>query len=744
MRAARSSSFSSFLQAHLTHFFLLLLALTALLRVLLSLYPKVAAIYQDELFYTELAQNLWTRGLTVYETPVHFTKVLYPLLLSPFYAVSSGPLRASLISVFNALLLSSSLIPGFLLARRVLKDPARILLALLFLALSPNLLFSLTFMAENLYFPLLLWGFYLAYRFFTAKDPSPARALLLGFWAFLLYLTKEVGAAWFLSLLFLLLRPLFSAPSRAAAARALGCFLGGFLLPFLLVRFVLFGSAGFTYASQASLANLPDASHLMYLLWAALLHLLYFTLSLCFVPVALPLSRFRRFADGDRQFLLLTSVYVLCAAFGIAFGISLAEDFPSADLRIHLRYLLCAGFPFLLLTLADPEEDPRPAEKKKAGALFAAAAVFALLFGLLTLLPRFGSPVDSPLLHVTLWLSGLSLPWVWVGKGLLILLSFLLLYICLFRHSRRIWMPLGCLLVIALQIANCAFLVPDLHRVEEVSPDLSARAEALSEAAREEGRLLVVTDDVQSHLLKAFNTYSGRDYTLLTTDQLVALYGEEQLAEDSSLPLSQTSLPVNIIGFALPETISPEGVDAVLVLPETEEPLLDPGAYEDITPPEASPSLLLRAKDPARLSLLDRRSCWPDQPVLFYGDSPSFLSMEPAGLSAPEASYTWSQETEVSLTFRPRVPEPRDLLLTWAYAATNGEQFCSIQANGTPVADLFLNTGDKPFTFMIPAETYADSGIVTLTFFFPDAREPGNGDPRLLAVAFESITLNLQ
>ena len=93
MRAARSSSFSSFLQTHLTHLFLLLLALTTLLRVLLSLYPKVAAIYQDELFYTELAQNLWTRGLTVYETPVHFTKVLYPLLLSPFYAVSSGPLR---------------------------------------------------------------------------------------------------------------------------------------------------------------------------------------------------------------------------------------------------------------------------------------------------------------------------------------------------------------------------------------------------------------------------------------------------------------------------------------------------------------------------------------------------------------------------------------------------------------------------------------------------------------------------
>ena len=51
-------------------------------------------------------------------------------------------------------------------------------------------------------------------------------------------------------------------------------------------------------------------------------------------------------------------------------------------------------------------------------------------------------------------------------------------------------------------------------------------------------------------------------------------------------------------------------------------------------------------------------------------------------------------------------------------------------------------SGDRwTFTFTVPAETYADTGLLTLSFYFPDAREPGNGDPRLLAAAFRSLVL---
>ena len=720
-------------------YFLLILFVSALLRVALTLFPKNAAVYADELLYLELAQNIWTKGITVYGIPLRFTKLLYPLLLSPFYLIQSGVLRTAFISVFNALLLSSALIPGYLLARRLLKKDSHILLSLLFLALSPNLLFSVTFMAENLYYPLLLWGFYFAYRFFTLENRAPVHALLLGFLAFLLYFTKEVGAAFAAALLFLLLRDLSNARPRKPAALSLFAFLAGLLLPFVLTRFVLFGNPGFTYASQAGFDNLSDASHLVFLLWAVLIHLLYFLASVLFVPVALPVSRFRRLPAAQQLLLLLSVVYVLCVAFGIAFGISLAEDYPSADLRVHLRYLLGAGFPFVLLTLAAPAAEAEKAKNKKGKRnLFLAAAVFAALLLLLTRLPRFGSPVDSPLLQLALQLGALDEPWLWLARLLLIALIFLLLHLA---TKGKTLTATTMVLVFALEITNSFFFACDARTVESLTPELSAQAEALAEAIRDPAQtLLVVTDDVQAPLLKALNTFSGRDYALTTLEDMRALSGSASLSPDGSVPASDAALPALIEGFSRPETWSLPRVDTVLVLPEGKR-VLEPDAYEDITPREALPARLYRAKDPSRLTPLDRRSCFLEEPILFRGDQPNCVNYDLSGFSSPEPDYTWTDGDEASLTLRPRVPEPVQLLVTWECVAANGYQFCTVLANGTPVADLELTGESCALSFIVPAETYADTGLLTLTFLFPDAREPGNGDPRLLAAAFGSLTV---
>ena len=227
---------------------LLILTASAAVRVLLSIFPKSAVTYNDELFYLELAQNLFSRGTaTVYTTPVHFTKLLYSLLLAPFYAVKDGMLRIRLISAFNALLMSSSLIPGYLLARRALKKTGQIVFVLLFLALSPNLLFSVTFMAENLYYPLLLWGFYAAYRYFASESPKPLRAFLLGLLAFLLYFTKEVGAAYAAAVAVVLLAGrMGNKKGRKEVYLPLGLYLLGIAVPYLLLRFTLLSGMGYS------------------------------------------------------------------------------------------------------------------------------------------------------------------------------------------------------------------------------------------------------------------------------------------------------------------------------------------------------------------------------------------------------------------------------------------------------------------------------------------------------------------
>ena len=264
-----------------TSFFLLLLFASSVIRVLLSAFPKSAVTYNDELFYLELAQNLFRHGtLTVYNTPLHFTKLLYSMLLAPFYAVKDSVLRIRLISALNVLLTSSSLVPGYLLSRRILKKPWQIACVLLLLAVSPNLFFSLTFMAENLYPPLFLWGVYAAYRYFASETRSPLRAFLLGLLAFLLFFAKEVGAAYIAAVAVALLADRNGQKkSRKSYLGSLGCYLLGVVIPYMLLSMAFFRGTGSIYSLQLSKAVLSDWPHIRFFLAACGRMLLEFGLT---------------------------------------------------------------------------------------------------------------------------------------------------------------------------------------------------------------------------------------------------------------------------------------------------------------------------------------------------------------------------------------------------------------------------------------------------------------------------------
>ena len=199
--------------------FLFLMLASAVIRSLLAVFPKRAAFLDDEVLVLELAQNIGRGGvLEVFHVPVNYSKILYPLLLAPFYGIRDAAVRMDVMAVFNAALISSALIPAYLLAKKLLVTPWKICAALLLLAVSPVMGYSSTFLAENLYFPLLLWGFWFTV---TGADSSAAKSRpllwsgLTGLACFLLYLTKEAGAALFFAVLLWKIRELAAAsPQR--------------------------------------------------------------------------------------------------------------------------------------------------------------------------------------------------------------------------------------------------------------------------------------------------------------------------------------------------------------------------------------------------------------------------------------------------------------------------------------------------------------------------------------------------
>ena len=316
------------------HFFIVVFIISAAVRSMFALMARSPRIYFDELVYMELGQNIWLNGrLSIYHTAVNFSKILYPVVLSPFYAISDPELRINAILVFNALLVSSALIPGYLLAKRILHRYWQVNAAVLILALSPNMGFAFSYMAENLYIPVSMWAYYLAFQALgRTKDNKPYRVYLLGFFCFLLYLTKEAGSAFLGAVVILFIyRIAAEKGNRRGIVWSFGRFVLSFLLPFLAVRLTVLGGTTYTYAGQVSLALLPEAGIVRYGLKAALIMAVYFTAAWLSIPVVFSVSRFRSL-DADKKRLLVLGIgHAVCLSLGVAFGVSVAEDMEAAE-----------------------------------------------------------------------------------------------------------------------------------------------------------------------------------------------------------------------------------------------------------------------------------------------------------------------------------------------------------------------------------------------------------------------------
>ena len=131
-------------------------------------------IMVDELIYSELGRSLAAGdGFQVRGAPASGFSLVYPILISPAYALfDSLPEAYAAVKTINALLMSLTAIPVYLLARRLVAPPLSLVAALLAVAL-PSLAYTGTVMTENIFYPLFVTA---ALVFVLVLErPTPAR-----------------------------------------------------------------------------------------------------------------------------------------------------------------------------------------------------------------------------------------------------------------------------------------------------------------------------------------------------------------------------------------------------------------------------------------------------------------------------------------------------------------------------------------------------------------------------------------
>jgi hypothetical protein len=114
-------------------------------------------IMVDELIYAELARSFADTGeLAVRGVPTQGYSIVYPVLISPAYALFDGLTDAyAAVKTMNSLFMSLAAVPAYLLARRVVGPGLALLSAVLAVSV-PSLVYTGTVMTENVFYPVFL------------------------------------------------------------------------------------------------------------------------------------------------------------------------------------------------------------------------------------------------------------------------------------------------------------------------------------------------------------------------------------------------------------------------------------------------------------------------------------------------------------------------------------------------------------------------------------------------------------
>lgn len=372
----------------------ILMLCSVLIRFYLADFVKAIATYPDELLYLAIAESIAEGDGLSYSISLAisgFEKFFYPLLLAPAYLVSDRVLSIKLVSLINSCLLSSGVIPVWLLGKKMLSPTAWRIGICAFYLIGSDMTFSMTFMSEILYIPMAIWMIYFLYSIFEYQNRKKIIcAVAIGFFLYLMYLTKEIA------LVFVIAIPVVriieycyvrfdrkcqeTLPIKDVLLE-IACILIPFVLCHVITQCTLFANMENTYSidSLIDVESLFQEGKIRYILYAFFYYFCTCVVAVGVLPIIMPLIKFSQMEHNQKRIYTFLLLIIILTAFVVACTISIREDYGTTyqwTPRAHLRYVSYIIWPILIVFLTFNEK------KEKSS--------FSVLIKTLTLIAIFG------------------------------------------------------------------------------------------------------------------------------------------------------------------------------------------------------------------------------------------------------------------------------------------------------------------------------------------------------------------
>ncbi len=331
-----------------------------ILTLITSAYPTVGI---DEFLYYSLGRSIATEGTLLYRAqPANYNYFIYPLVLSPIYALfQPGADYYRLIQLWNALLMNLSVFPVFALGKAIYKDNRKALKTTAVMMILPDFLLSQYIFSEIIIYPLFFAMIYCVYQYLHVKTIK--YPIWIGVLGAVLFFTKPGTIVTPAAALIAFTAGGIRRKDRKALLQTLagiGSLGAGCLILWLIDRYALSysGSLLAVYDEQLAMHFSVTFGSMTQII---LMYPYYFILGCGLLPMLVCVNRVKDLSAENRRFAMLALV---CAAV-IMVGSALFIDGAEGTYVIYLRYLgMFAALTWLISEM--PAERPeRDLEKKE-------------------------------------------------------------------------------------------------------------------------------------------------------------------------------------------------------------------------------------------------------------------------------------------------------------------------------------------------------------------------------------------
>jgi len=374
--------------------------LSVILRTILGIAFGQINVFYDELLHWNLSKAVhYSLGNNFRNDILNYKEILYSMVIS-FSHYFGNPETQYFVAVgINSVLMSSVVFPIYLMSLKFINNKHQAGFIAFISIMIPEMFYTSKIIQENLYYPMVIWFFFLFIVLILKNQYKIANVIILSNYVYLISLCKQMALNIFAGVIlyYLLQFFFFDKENRKKCVRSIIWFITIFLGLKVVyeIIFNLLNNLSTVSSSETTisviLGNLLDPWLLCELIFPAISYILMSILFFGFFTVLLPLSITKKLNKKERNLLLIIGTIFISTIAVICLRIIPSENLEDVTIRFHFRYLFFLLIPLLILFFSIYPKIVSGAANKKAAIM---SVIFGLLLNYISIIPAKGSRID--------------------------------------------------------------------------------------------------------------------------------------------------------------------------------------------------------------------------------------------------------------------------------------------------------------------------------------------------------------